>query len=310
MGGVFESLHRVAPTPATVLIRGESGTGKSLIARAIHYNSARRDGPFVHVDSTTLPETLIENELFGHEKGAYTGAHARHTGRVEAARGGTLFLDEIGDLPGPVQGKLLTLLQERTFSRVGGNERLDADVRILAATNRDLEQLVRDGAFREDLYYRLRVVQVRLPSLRERGRQDLIALIAHFNQAAAKRYAKPTPRISDDALEMLLSYGWPGNVRELEHCMESAVIFADEVITPSKLSLPRAESTQRMRAIVRQEPAATASAFDGEPTLKELEARYIGHLLEVHEHNRSRVARVLGIGRNTLLRKLKEYGLE
>lgn len=327
MRAIFQSLRKVAPTDATVLIRGESGTGKSMIARALHVNSARAAAPFVHVDCTTLHESLIENELFGHEKGAYTGAHARKAGQVELAHGGTLFLDEIGDLPPSVQGKLLTLLQERTYTRVGGNQRLNAEIRIVAATNRDLEQLVREQRFREDLYYRLRVVQIVLPPLRERGQDDLRALIGHFVDAVCKRHHRPLKRIRHDAMEMLLSYDWPGNVRELENCIESAVIFADDEITPSTLSLPRPSTTRQLQAISPQElvrgvaPAAeiapqaadqppVAALFVQEPSLRELEAKYIEYLLGQHEGNRSVCARILGIGRNTLLRKLKEYGLE
>lgn len=308
---VFRNIHRVAPTEAMVLIRGESGTGKGVIARAIHYNSHRAEGPFVHVDSTTLPETLMENELFGHERGAYTGAHARKIGQVEAAMGGTLFLDEIGDLPINLQGKLLTLLQERTFQRVGGSSRLHADIRILAATNQDLEALVAAGKFREDLYYRLRVVQIVMPPLRERGREDLITLIDHFIHAAARRHRRPhTPGVRGDALEMLLSYAWPGNVRELENCIESAVIFADHEITPSTLSLPRPRTTQSLQALRPEDlRPRVPDPFEDAPTMRELEARYIAHLLERHGGNRSECARILGIGRNTLIRKIREYDL-
>lgn len=325
MRTVFQTIRKVAPTEATVLIRGESGTGKTVIARALHYNSKRRGAPFVHVDSTTLPETLIENELFGHERGAYTGAHERKIGRVEAASAGTLFLDEIGDLPLAVQGKLLTLLQDRTFSRVGGTARMSADIRIIAATNRDLEALVQDGKFREDLYYRLRVVQVRMPSLRERGKEDLLALINHFVSQASKRHGRSIRRVRQDALQMLLEYSWPGNVRELENCIESAVIFAEGEISPSTLSLPRPGTTRKLRAINQDfEPQtmeipldpetieldAPPGPFADEPTLRELEARYIAHLLTIYDGNRSACARTLDIGRNTLLRKMKEYGLE
>ncbi len=314
MRAVYRAIRRVAPTEATVLLRGESGTGKGLVARALHYNSRRREGPFVSVDATTLPETLIENELFGHERGAYTGAHARRIGRVEAAAGGTLFLDEIGDMPLKTQGKLLTLLQDRAFYRVGGAERVGADLRIVAATNRDLEAMVARGEFREDLYYRLRVVQLELPPLRARGAEDVRALVEHFVREAARRYGRELPGgVRADAMRELLTYAWPGNVRELEHCIESAVIFAAEAITPSTLPLPREVVTMRLAAIgaepIQLLPIEGEGAFEGEPTLRELEGRYIGFLLERHEGNRSAVARVLGIGRNTLLRKMREHGL-
>ncbi len=327
MQRVYQMIDRVAPTDATVLIRGESGTGKSVIARAIHYNSARSRKGFVQIDSTTLPDTLIENELFGHEKGAFTGAGGRKKGRVELADGGTVFLDEIGDLPLVLQGKLLTLLQNKTFYRVGGTEEITADIRIVAATNRDLESLVARGLFREDLYYRLRVVQVTMPALRDRGREDIVALVQHFVAKAARKHKRRVPRLRADALQLLLGYSWPGNVRELEHCIESAVIFADREITPSTLSLPRPGTTRMIKALsehdmysrlsISEEPSSTGSVDEvaeemmrDEPTLRELEARYIGYLLERHEGNRSECARILEIGRNTLIRKIKEYGLD
>jgi Nif-specific regulatory protein len=319
MRAVFDSIRRVAPTEATVLLNGESGTGKGLIARALHHGSARASGPFVAVDCTNLPEGLMENELFGHERGAYTGAERRQPGRVEQAQGGTLFLDEIGDLPLQLQGKLLTVLQERTYARLGGHERLRADIRVIAATNRALEALVREGRFRQDLYYRLRVVEIALPPLRERGPDDLLQLINHFVARAARRHRRPIRRVREDALQMLLAHRWPGNVRELENCVEAAVIFADGDITPSHLPLPRRNatielSTQELRqAMQRLQPDAAPPAppdrFAQEPTLRDLEADYIRYLLDRHDGNRSACARALGIGRNTLLRKLKEYGL-
>jgi Nif-specific regulatory protein len=347
MRDVFRAVRRVAPTEASVLLRGESGTGKGVIARALHYNSARRDGPLVVLDVTTLPESLVESELFGHERGAFTGAAERAIGRVEAANHGTLFLDEIGDLPLSLQAKLLTLLQDRTFYRVGGRTPVRAELRVIAATNRDLEAAVRAGTFREDLYYRLRVVQITLPPLRERGREDLLGLIEHFLQAASKRHRRPVRAIRHDALAQLLAHRWPGNVRELENCLESAVIFADEEITPRDLSLPldsllvgelrapsaaepprtcsppssldsllvgelRAPSTAsglgpaHPRSSLDSLPAISAATtpFDDEPTLAALEARYIAYLLARHGDNRTEVARILGIGRNTLWRKL------
>jgi Nif-specific regulatory protein len=364
MQAIFQQIRRVAPTEATVLLRGESGTGKGLVARALHHNSARSQGPFVHVDCTTLPEGLIENELFGHEAGAYTGAQRRQPGKVEQALGGTLFLDEIGDLPLALQSKLLTILQEHTYTRLGGTDRLKADIRILAATNRDLERLLHEGKLREDLYYRLRVVQFELPPLRERGQEDLLQLINHFVAKAARRHSRPIRRVRADALRMLLGHHWPGNVRELEHCIESAVIFADEEITPSNLSLPRRNATLEMSAQeVRRamqhfaqpgpgSPAAPApraerggyatgpyaavramedasdlpptdplpapkptprdheNPYARELTLRDLEADYIRYLLARYDGNRSACARILGVGRNTLHRKLKEYGIE
>lgn len=318
MGEVFKAVRRVAPLEATVLLRGETGTGKGIIARALHHNSPRRSGPFVQLDCTTLPDGLMENELFGHEKGAFTGADSRRLGKVEAARGGTLFLDEIGDLPLLLQGKLLTLLQDHTFYPVGATRRTRADIRIVTATNRDLEELVGRGVFREDLYYRLRVVQIALPPLRERGREDLVELINHFVARYAKRHRRPLRRVRRDALEALLAHLWPGNVRELENCLESAVIFSEEEITPEVLSLPRAPSAAKPSASMSARASKTPSGnLEGavldvseQPNFRELEARYIAHLLELHEGNRSACARVLDIGRNTLLRKMKAYGLE
>ena len=312
MRNVFQSIRRVASTKATVLLRGESGTGKSLIARALHYNSAESHGPFVHLDCTTLPEGLMENELFGHERGAYTGAHARKIGKVEAASGGTLFLDEIGDLPLQLQGKLLTLLQERTYHRVGGTKPLKADIRIIAATNRELEQLVEQERFRKDLYYRLQVVQIELPPLRVRGKSDLTRLIHYFLHKAAKHHGKPTSTLTPQALQRLLEYPWPGNVRELENCLESAVIFSDGEIDPQHL--PLAQNPPPQPPSPTTEAAATTSSpaqiFAQEPTLKELEGQFIAFLLQQYDGNRSTCARILNIGRNTLVRKIKEHQLD
>lgn len=325
MREILQMIKRVAPTDATVLLRGESGTGKSLVARALHHNSSRSQGPFIQVDCTTLPEGLMENELFGHERGAYTGAHTSNKGKVEMASGGTLFLDEIGDLPPMMQGKLLTLLQERTFHRVGGTQRLKADIRIITATNRPLEQFVKEGRLREDLYYRLRVVEIPMPPLRSRGKDDLLRLINYFIDAASRRHKRKVQLISPEALQLLLSYEWPGNVRELENCLEAAVIFSDGILTPQSLSIHnqvsidpapplRHESGESSFQAPLASPALaspmTHHPFTDEPSLRDLEARYIEYLLERYEGNRTDCAKVLGIGRNTLLRKLKSYGLE
>lgn len=303
MREVYQQVRKVARTDATVLLRGESGTGKTLIARALHINSKRSDAPFVLVDCTTLPENLIENELFGHERGAFTGASRMTKGKVAAAEGGTLFLDEIGDLPLELQGKLLTLLQNRTYFRVGGTVELDADVRIVAATNRNLESLVENGEFREDLYFRLRVVEIEMPALRERGRDDLKRLIDHFVREASGRHSRDITGVSKEALELLVKQPWPGNVRELENTLEAAVIFSEsDEIQADSLSMPRLKTDPRLRR--------PTSPFADEPSLAELESRYIAWLLERCDDNRSECARILGIGRNTLLRKIREYGLE
>lgn len=292
MRKVFKAIRRVAPTQASVLLRGESGCGKTLIARALHHSSTRSTGPFVVLDCTTLPENLVENELFGHERGAYTGATGRATGKVDVAKGGTLFLDEVGDLPLTIQGKLLGLLQERTFSRVGGNQTHRADIRVVAATNRDLETMVKSGAFRQDLYYRLRVVELQVPPLRARGSDDIEALAHFFLGEFTKRHGRSVHGISTAAMQALIHHPWPGNVRELEHCIESATIFCDgSEILEDDLSLP--PSTR-----------VSGNPFADEPTLAELEERYIEWLLERHDGNRSECARILNIGRNTLIRKI------
>ena len=307
--GESEAMQRVyaltrksaAAAEATVLLRGESGTGKELIARAIHYNSVRRDGPFVKVDCTTLPPTLMENELFGHEKGAYTGADARAAGKCELAGGGTLFIDELGELPLPVQGKLLRFIQDHEFERVGGTRTLTSDVRVVAATHRDLEAMVGRGQFREDLYYRVKVVQIALPPLRERGPADITRLAEHFLAAQSRRHGKGGTSLSRGALERLVTHRWPGNIRELENCLESAVVLCDGgEIGPDHLALPQLSAT------AATSDNASPAASDFRPrTLAEVERDHILRTVEHTGGNRARAARMLGIGRNTLLRKLK-----
>ncbi len=227
MQEVYGMIHRVVDSNATVLLRGESGTGKTLVAKALHYNSKRNDKPFIVVNCSALPETLLESELFGHEKGAFTGATERKVGRFEQAEGGTLFLDEIGEISLTVQVKLLNVVQERTFQRLGSTKLLSCDVRLVAATNRDLEKAVRDKSFREDLYYRLNVFPVYMPALRER-RTDILLLAEYFLEKYSEENNKSIKRISTPAIDMLIQYHWPGNVRELQNCMERAVLICDD----------------------------------------------------------------------------------
>jgi Nif-specific regulatory protein len=326
---------KAAASEATVLIRGESGTGKELFARAVHVNSRRSEGPFIKVDCAALPATLIENELFGHERGAYTSADQRAPGKFEQAAGGTIFLDEIGELPVAVQGKLLRVLQDREFERIGGGRPVKADVRVVAATNRDLEKLVAEGLFRADLYYRIKVVEIRLPSLRTRGPLDIARLARHFVLGAARRHGRVTPTVAEGTLSRLVAYPWPGNVRELENCIESAVVIMDgEVLLPEHLPLPERPSLPG-DVVVDVGPSggmappplelpsargatargATTSPAVGSPaglprgapirTLAEVERDHILAVLEHAQQNRSVAAKLLGIGRNTLARKLK-----
>jgi Nif-specific regulatory protein len=230
MRAVYDQVAQVADSPATVLIRGESGTGKELVARAIHFGSSRRNNPFISVNCAALPENLIESELFGHEKGAFTGAAQQRKGRFELANGGTLFLDEIGDISPAVQVRLLRVLQERAFERVGGDRTISVNVRIITATSRNLEDAIRAGRFREDLYYRLNVFPIHLPPLRER-RSDILLLADHFLGKYNQAYGKRVKRISTTAINMMMAYHWPGNVRELENCIERAVLTAsDDVV--------------------------------------------------------------------------------
>ncbi len=301
MQQAYDLIERSARTDVTVLIRGESGTGKELFAQAVHDNSPRASAPFVKVDCAALPERLIENELFGHEKGAYTGADSAEAGQVAAARGGTLMLDEIGELPLAVQGKLLRLLQDRVYLRVGGRKPIEADVRFVCATHRDLEKGVEAGEFRQDLYYRLRVVEIEIPPLRRRGHGDIDRLVDHFLARYCQRHARPDLRISDRARATLHGHDWPGNVRELEHCLESAVVLSPgERIEADQLRLPGGTGAPSPAEVSLPEDAFVTRVR----TLREVERDYIRHVLELHGDNRSAAARILGIGRNTLLRKL------
>ncbi len=295
---VYERVTLAAQTDATVLLRGETGTGKGLFSRAIHVNSARQAGPFVVVDCTTLPIQLVESELFGHERGAFTGADRRVPGKVELAQGGTLFLDEIGDLPHDVQGKLLRFLQERSFERVGGRQTLTSDVRVVCATHQDLERLVSEGKFREDLYYRIRVVEIEIPPLRARGEAEIEQLARHFADMYAKRYGRPSPSLAPDALAMLRTHAWPGNVRELEHWIESAIVLApDGRVTAAHLP--------KQRRVGAPGAPSDAVVLPLGLTLEEAERRYLAATLDACDGNKAEAARRLAIGRNTIGRVLK-----
>ena len=299
MQEVFRIVHKVARSRSTVLIYGESGTGKELVARAIHVTSDRRDRPFVGVNVAALPETILEAELFGYEKGAFTGADARKVGLFEHASGSTLFLDEVGELKRDLQVKLLRTLQEREVLRVGGTEPVPVDVRVVAATNRDLEREVREGRFREDLFYRLNVVSIHLPSLRERP-EDIPLLADHFLRKFAAQNNKPACRISPEAMDILIRYRWPGNVRELENVIErTATLSSTNLISPE--DLPRR---------LQLEPAQIdLGSLPSRITLSELEKLYIQKVLEETGGNKKKAADILGIDRRTLYRMATRLGL-
>src|SRR5690606_1031118 len=287
--------------PPTVLILGETGTGKDVVARLLHAGSARRDRPFVHVDCASLPRDLIEAELFGHEKGAFTSAHVARTGLIEAAEDGVLFLDEIGELPPALQAKLLAVLERRTVRRVGTTQERSVAAWFIAATNRDLEKLVEAGEFRADLYYRLNVITVRVPPLRERG-GDAVLLAEHFAAQTARRYGLGRPRIGEDARAALASYPWPGNVRELRHVIERAVLLnPDGEVNAGSLGLQPARAPAGGHAA----PAAPA----GGETLEEAELNMIRRALAETGGNVSRAARRLGITRMALRYRIKKYNL-
>jgi two-component system response regulator HydG len=301
MRRVYELINRVGESDASVLIHGETGTGKELIARAIHGRSRRTDGPFVAINCAAVPHALLESELFGHARGAFTDAKVQRTGLFLQASGGTLFLDEIGELPLDVQPKLLRALQERKVRPVGANQEIPFDARIVAASNRNLEDEVYEKRFREDLYYRINVVKIDVPPLRERG-GDVLHLAHHFLKSFAKRNLKPTLELSTTAAEKLMAYNWPGNVRELENCMEHAVALArfDQITVedlPEKIRAYRAERF----VVAANDPTEIV-------TMDELERRYVLRVLSLVGGNKSRAAQVLGFDRRTLYRKLERYG--
>jgi two-component system response regulator HydG len=299
MLAVFRTIAQVAPTTATVLVVGESGTGKELVARAIHQRGPRAAAPFVAVNCAAIPENLLESELFGHEKGSFTGAIARKIGRFERANGGTLFLDEIGDMSLALQSKILRAIQEREVERVGSSEAIPVDVRLIAATNRDVPALITSGRFREDLYYRLAVVTIKLPRLVERG-DDLLLLTTAFLREFGQRYGKTFTGISDRALVWLRRHEWLGNVRELRNVVERAALVAESDVLRSE-HLPE---EWRVGSEPEREPATPTLA-----SLQAVEAQHIARVL-AHTHGQiSQAARILGVHRNTLARKIREYGL-
>jgi two-component system, NtrC family, response regulator AtoC len=296
---IYKLIARMAALDTTVLIEGETGTGKELVARAIHGASARAARPFVVVDCAALPETLFESELFGHERGAFTGAFAARRGLLETSTGGTCVLDEIGELTAPLQAKLLRTLQERSIRRVGGNDAIPVDVRVIAATNRDLRRLVADGGFRDDLYYRLNVVTITVPPLRERA-SDIPLLAQHFLEIFARRSGRPIRRLAPEAVALLAGYRWPGNVRELEHVIERATaLSAAETLLPD--DLPPHLREDRDRA-----PRLPADGM----TLEDVKRWYVNKVLEESGGNKLRAAELLGIDRRTLYRILERQATE
>lgn len=303
MRAVYEQIHQVAPSDATVLIRGASGTGKELVAKAIQGLSLRKDKPFVVLNCAALPEALVESELFGHEKGAFTDARERRIGRAEAANGGTLFLDEIGDLSIPVQVKLLRFLQERTFSRVGSNEEIHSDVRFIAATSRNLEDLMQKKLFREDLYYRLSVFPIVMPDLAARG-GDIILLAQHFLSKMSAKYGKRITRISSPAANMLQAYSWPGNVRELENCIERAVLTCkDDCIHGYNLP-PALQSPE-----FNEDPYHPDEHLTLEEQLAAVERKILENALRRHDGNRAAAGRELGVSPRMMNYRLNKAGL-
>ncbi len=297
---VYDLLAQVSKTNTTVLLRGERGTGKELVAQAIHYNSLRAKKPFIKVNCAALPESIIESELFGHEKGAFTGAVSRRKGRFELAHGGTIFLDEIGDLSPATQVKLLRVLQEREFERVGGSETIKVNVRVIAATNRDLEAMIEAGQFRADLYDRLNVFPIYIPALRERG-SDILLLANYFTEKYSQANHKNVRRISTPAIDMLMSYHWPGNVRELESCIERAVILSDDDVIHGHHLPPTLQTAEASGTM----PRGTLQA-----TLDSVERELIVEALKNSRGNKAKAARILGITERLMGLRVKKYGID
>jgi len=297
---VLDIVNRIAKSNATALITGESGTGKELIANAIHYNSDRKDKPYIKINCGAIPENLLESELFGHEKGAFTGAINKRQGKFERANYGTIFLDEVGELSLPMQVKLLRVLQEKEIERVGGTEVIKIDVRVIAATNRDLKKMVEEGSFREDLYYRLNVIPIELPSLKER-KEDIPLLVKYFIDKYCKQMGRSIVKIDEDALDMLVDYEWKGNVRELENVIERMVILCQND-TIYKKDLPKEILFTDMNSIEFILPESGIN-------LEEVEKSFIRQALSLTEENQTKAAKLLGITRHTLLYRMDKYGI-
>ena len=302
MRELYDQLERVADSEASILITGESGTGKEIVARSIHERSRRRDAPFVPVNCAAMPDALLESELFGHAKGAFTDARSERKGLFLQAHGGTLFLDEIGEMDQSMQAKLLRALEENRIRPVGGDQEVSFDVRVLSATNRDLESAIEEGRFREDLFFRINVIQLVVPPLRARG-TDVLLIAQHYLKLFAERAAKPIQGISDKAAEKLLGYSWPGNVRELRNVIERAVALTRyENIAVEDLPEKVRDYRATQMVIAGEDPDEFA-------TMEEVERRYILHVLHAVGGNKSNAARVLGLDRKTLYRKLNSYGV-
>jgi Nif-specific regulatory protein len=300
MRNLYQLIERVSPTPATVLILGESGVGKEKVAQAIHYSSPRAEHPFIKFNCAAIPEALIESELFGHEKGAFTGATGMRKGRFEQADGGTIFLDEIGEIPPSIQTKLLRILQERELERVGGNETIRINVRVIAATNRDLMKQIAEGKFREDLYYRLNVFPVVVPPLRER-RTDIMLLADHFAEKFSREQGKAVTRISTPAIDLMMAYHWPGNVRELENCMERAVILSTDGVIHSYHLPPSLQASDGSEA---------KSTGPLKEMIENIEREIISEELKRCKGNMAKAARALGITERIMGLRIQKYHIE
>ncbi|MBI5213994.1 MAG: sigma-54-dependent Fis family transcriptional regulator [Nitrospirae bacterium] len=307
---IYELIEKVSNSDSTILILGESGTGKELVAKNIHFSSIRAEKPFIPVNCGAIPTELLESELFGHEKGAFTGAVAARVGRFELADGGTIFLDEIGEMQSILQVKLLRVLQERSFERIGGTRIVNVDVRIVAATNQDLEEAVSRGRFREDLFYRLNVIPINIPPLRERT-EDIPLLCDYLIKKHADRFGRNPIRITEEAMKVLSGYQWPGNVRELENTIERLIVLKDDdVVTPYDLSEKMTgRSIPNLPEIEEDDTNPFVAGIDLNAALEEYEKRLILHALELQNRVKSQAAKYLNINRTTLIEKMKRLGL-